>query len=105
MTIGNAALVDATTIRLEDSIHTRSADIDLYGRVLVNPRVVATSGDWRVDAPATGGRVVVLREPADPWLTTPDGKLFENVLVQVSLQTTGAGKVRIHGDALWDYAA
>jgi filamentous hemagglutinin family protein len=102
--IGNSTLIDATTIRLEDNIHTRNADVDLYGRVLVNPRVVAVSGDWRVDGPGTGGRVVVLRDPPDPWLTQ-DGKLFENVLVQVSLQTTGGGSVRLHGDTLWDYAA
>jgi filamentous hemagglutinin family protein len=78
-----------TTIILRHDIHTQNADIELNGRTWINPRARADnvffSGPFRRVSP--GG--------------PEHGNYYENPLVQVSLQTSGAGDVQLNGDVLW----
>jgi filamentous hemagglutinin family protein len=86
--IGSADRAADTTIRMQNDIHTRNADIELNGTTLVNPR------------PGAGGLGFLSRSPL---LSAPDNTYYDNPFVQVSLQTTGSGSVRFRGDVLWDH--
>ena len=82
--------INATTIKLSSDIHSQGSDIELNGRVLVNPR-------------ATRDNIVYLTE--FPFVTDDQARVYEVPMVQVSLQTIGGGSVRFRGDVVWDHAA
>ena len=88
VTIGDKDRAGTTTIRLQNDIHTQNGDVELNGTALVNP------------APGERGLGFLSTKPL---LAKNDGLYYDNPLVQVSVQTTGAGNVLFRGDVLWDY--
>jgi filamentous hemagglutinin family protein len=88
VTLGDPARVAATTIRLWNDVFTTAGDVDLNGTTLVNP------------LPGPDG----IRYQPRLLFSNPDRSLFETPLVQVAVQTAGAGNIRFRGDVLYDTA-
>jgi filamentous hemagglutinin family protein len=86
ITIGDASLAQATSIRLRSDLYTEQADIVLNGRTWIDPIVQPEA--------ANVGYSNLFRLAGPP-------RYYENPLVQVAVRTSGAGAVRFNGDVLW----
>ena len=86
VTLGDPARKLATTVKLWNDVFTTGGDIDFNGTVLINPL-----------PPPTG-----IRYQPRLLVAESDNALFETPLVQVAVQTMGAGSIRFNGDVLYD---
>ena len=86
VTLGDPTRRQATTVKLWNDVFTTGGDIDFNGTVLINP------------LPSPTG----IRYQPRLLIAELGNALFETPLVQVAVQTMGAGSVRFNGDVLYD---